>query len=219
MMQVDLHLFLLAAVVVATVGCAVRYRGRTTRSMGAVLAATSPFLVLGVISGLLLSARGAPVVEWALPMIAVLVVGVTCRSDRAFDVFRWSMTVAALILFVNFLSLVQGDYTSIPYYSRAVSRSLAIHAKTQASQDLQARFGPEEVIPEGPVSGILGEPKYDRVETLVVERQWYTPITRLSRVRKEPASLWYPGGAVETGSKHLEVRATVAADGAHQKRS
>lgn len=218
-MQLGLHITLLASVVVAMVTCSIWFRGRAERPIGAILFAVLPFIVLGGVSGLLVSATGAPLIEWILPALAVLTVGLACKSDRVFDWFRWSMPFVALVLFLNFTLLVHSEYTASARYPLRVSESLQSGWKQEAGDALRDRFGPEEVIPEGPVSRILGNPKYDQVESLVVERQWHTPFTRLSHVKKAPASLWYPGGEVETSSKRLEVRTSVRGDAANHGRS
>ena len=183
-MMLGLHLSLLAVVVVSTVACSIWFRGRAERPIGSILFAILPFVLLGVLSGLLVSATGAPMIEWILPALAVLTVGLTCKSDRVFDWFRWSMPLVALVLFLNFTLLVHGEYTASTQYPVRVGESLQSAWKQEAGNALRDRFGPEEVIAEGPVSRILGDPKYDKVDSLAVERQWHTPITRLAREKR-----------------------------------
>lgn len=217
-MLLGLHLSLLAAVVVATVAFSIWFRGPAERPMGAILFALLPFVLIGCVSGLLLNASGAPVIEWILPALAVLIVGLTCKSQRVFGWFRWSMPFVALVLFLNFTLLVRDDYTTAPRFPLRIGQNADRMWKQRAGDALREHFGPEQVVPEGPVTRILGDPKYDALDSVTVERQWHTPITRLSRVKKEPASLWYPGGEIETASKQLEIRTSARGGAASQVR-
>lgn len=210
-MSLFVHLALLAAVVVATLVLVAWDRGRSQRPIGKLLLAVSPFVVIGGLCGLLMSATGVPVVEWALPALAVLVVGLICRSDRFFNGMRWAMLVVAAILCVNFTGLVHGSFTAEPSYSERESKSRQRVVLTAAGKALRESYPPQTVLPEGPVSEILDDPQFNVVDVFVFEPQWHTPLTRLYRIKRNRASLWYPGGDVATASQRLKLRSGVGA--------
>lgn len=202
------HLGLLALVVVVTAAVVIPNWGAARRPLGVVLIATLPFLVLGVLSALLLSAKGAPVIEWVLPMIGVLIAGVCCRSDRAFNGLRWGLFGLAIALWLNFGLLIRpgGGYTAEPAYSQAITKSIQTNEIKAAGEAMRAQLPGDATYPAGPVGKILDNPRFDAVDALAVRSEWHTPITRLHREVHSKAPLWYPGGEIASASQKLEAR-------------
>jgi|GEM_PF-1621506 len=207
-MEVAIHLSLIAAVVISTVALVIWDWGYPPkRSIREVLIAVLPLIVVGGVCGLLMSATGAPLVEWVIPSLAILVVGMACGSERVFQRTRWAMFLVTIILCVNFTGLVHGDFTAAPGYSRVVSKTRQRMAMNAARKALEKSYPADSVLPEGPVATLLGEPNTGVVEVDTIERCWFTPITRLYLVKRGRAILWCPGGSLEAASKQLELRA------------
>lgn len=207
-MEIAIHLSLIAAVVISTVALVVWDWGYPPkRSLKEVLIALLPLVVVGGVCGLLMSATGAPLVEWVIPALAVLTVGMLCGSERVFHRTRWAMFLVTIILCVNFTSLVHGDFTAAPGYSRGVSKARQALAMNAARKALEKSYPADTVLPEGSVATLLGEPDTGIVEVDTIERCWFTPLTRLYLVKRGQAMLWCPGGSLEAASKQLELRA------------
>lgn len=190
-----LHLILFIAVVLIAVVCVAVRLGRMPRPWPKVLLPIAPIIALAVLCQFLLAAGGVPLLEWLLPMIAVLVVGFFCRSESLFRTARRSLFLLAVALCVNFLVLVQvGGYTAAPGLTDRVSRMTALN---EAASRLRESYKPGDVLPAGPL-----EP----VEHLEPRPEWHTPLTRIHRLERTKAVIWYPGGAVEDGAGRLEIR-------------
>ena len=202
------HLGLLALVVLVTAAVVVPNWGTARRPFGVVLLAALPFLGLGVLSALLLSARGTPLIEWALPMIAVLIAGVCCRSDKAFNGLRWGLFGLAIALWLNFGLLIRpgGGYTAEPAFSQVITKSIQANEIKAAGEAMRTKFPDDATYPAGPVGKILDDPRFDAVDALAVRSEWHTPLTRLYREVHSKAPLWYPGGEIASASQKLEVR-------------
>jgi hypothetical protein len=206
-MPLAIHMTLLALVVVVAVALVAWRPGRLPRPTPDVVVAVAPLLVVGVICQLLLSAAGKPSLEWAVPALAVLAVGLGCRSEGAFRAARWGFLAASLVLCDNFMTLVQlGGYTADPGTSRTIARALQRTEISRASDALMQAHAAGGELPAGPLSALLHRPGYDQVEGRTIERLWHTPLTGLYRVRRTRGSLWYPGGDVMTASRRIEWR-------------
>ena len=68
-------------------------------------------------------------------------------------------------------------------------------ALKNATKELRERHAPGTVLPEGPILDLT---------TTSVVGEWHTPLTRLYRVRRNPAVVWYPGGKV--GEAELRIK-------------
>jgi len=207
-MLLYVHLGLMAVVVLITAAVVIPNWGTADRPIGAVLVASLPFWVLGVLSALLLSAKGAPTIEWILPLIAVLIAGICCRSDKAFKGLRWGLTGTAVVLWLNFIFLVNGGigFTANPDQTRVSERLIQKSEIQAAGEAMRAKLAPDADYPAGPVGEILDDPHFDTVDTLTARSAWHTPLTRLYREDRAKAPLWYPGGEVAEASRKLEVR-------------
>ncbi len=208
-MLLYVHIGVLATVVVATAAVVVPNWGRPQRSTGAVLVAVLPFLALGVLSALLLAAKGKPGIEWALPAIAVLIAGITCRSDKAFNGLRWGLLGLAVALWLNFMFLVNGGggFTTRPSHTLALGAMMRNAEVKAAGETLRSKLAPNADYPAGSVGELLDDPRFDAVESWSVRSEWHTPLTGLYREDRVKAPLWYPGGEVDVASHKLEVRA------------
>ena len=206
-MLLYVHLGMLALTVLVTAAVVIPNWGGARRSLGTVLVSALPFLGLGVLSGLLLSSKGVPLIEWVLPMIAVLIAGVGCRSDKAFNGLRWGLFGLAVALWLNFGFLVGGGgFTANPDFTRAIATSMRKNEVNAAGEAMRAKFAPDADYPAGPVGEILADPRFDAVDSLTARSEWHTPLTRLYREDRAKAPLWYPGGEVAEASRKLEVR-------------
>lgn len=192
------QIILLIVVVLSALSFILSRPGTPKRSTRAIALSVVPFLILGVICQLILSANGVPFLEWLIPGLGVLAVALWCRSDKLFRIARWSMFLLAVALCANFLEIVQsGYYTAAPRTVRQlveIKRRSALH---QASKALREEHDPKDVLP----AGRLGV-----VESLKIESAWYTPLTRIYRIRHDEAEIWYPGGPVAEAVDQLEIR-------------
>ncbi|MBX6316383.1 MAG: hypothetical protein IRY99_26245 [Isosphaeraceae bacterium] len=119
---------------------------------------------------------------------------------------RWGAFAVALVLCGSFLHLVKTDFTAAPQRTLGLRRLISRGQVDAAAKALQKAFPPDSTFPEAPVGQLLGNPNYGEVEVVTAERHWYTPISRLYRVRRDKAVIWYPGGKVQEASRHLELR-------------
>jgi len=203
------YLILLLAVVLSMLVLVVRNWGYPTqRSLKDLLVALLPFLGLGVASLLLMTATGAPRIEWVVPALAVLAIGLTCRSDRLFTAMRAAMFLVACVLCVLFTQLVHTDFTAVPAHNARISKLRQSVALKAARTALEQAYPPDRVLPEGPVASLLSEPALGVVVTNTVERRWFTPITRLYQVKQGQARVWYPGGRLDLVSEKLGIKMT-----------
>lgn len=186
-MPISLHIALLSATVVVPAACiAIRY-GRTNRR--SLLFSLLPFLLIGSLSLMTLSIGGKPILEWLIPMLGVFAAGVWCRSDVIFQSVRWSFPVVSSALCLNFLMLIQGDYTANPTFQVRFNRTRETIGLKQAAKHIQPNA------PAGPIG---------TVERRLPVPEWHTPITRMYRIERQEATIWSPGGP--DAEKHLEVR-------------
>jgi hypothetical protein len=115
------------------------------------------------------------------------------------------MFAIAVILSGSFLFLLSTGYaTSVDSIKSLVALRNRGALKT-ASSKLAARY-PAMNFPEMPLESIDNELSPGRLDTVSTERLWHTFFTRLYRVDRKPALIWYPGGDVLTASKQLEIR-------------
>ncbi len=176
------------------------------RPIRVLLLAVSPFAPIGLACCLLLTTTGTPLIEWAFPAVATLLLGVFCKSDRIFAGARLVMLAAAVGLCASFLFLVRHDYTADPTRSSLLAKALEKSSIQVAGAALRKQFDGRPNVPEGPVGKILGVPRLDTIEVVSLERQWHTPLTRLYRVRRVHEVLWCPGGEVDQASRGLSLR-------------
>ncbi len=208
-MQLAFHLSLLLGVVTVALALIMWKPGPFPRPIRIVVGAMVPFFLMGTLCLLLLSGTGIPTREWAVPAGAVLAVGVGCRSVASSKRRSWGFLAVSLGLCVNFTSLVHGEFTANPGFSRRTARAKQSATIASASAALKKSHAAGDRLPEGPLSAILHEPFYDKIEGTTVEHEWHTPLTGLYRVRKASGSLWCPGGEVMTSGGRLEWRPIV----------
>ena len=201
-----IHLALLSEILITTIVAVAWGRGGAPRSVRAVFGIVIPFLILGIACALLMSATGAPVIEWAFPALAVLIIGLSRPSDRVFTWLPRVIFLAALVLCVNFTHLVHGEFTAAPGFSRAINNSQQRSVLGAAGAALRSRFPAQEVLPKQPLVKLIPDARLTSVEIDSVEREWHTPVTRLYRVHRAEGTLWYPGGPIEVASQQLVIR-------------
>jgi len=205
--MINVHVAVLAVVVVMTLVILARHHNRSDRSLRTVAIAVSPFLLVGMGSRLLLSATGVPIVEWLLPATSVLVLGLFWNSRRGFEVVRWSMILVAVALCVNFTELAHGRYTASPESTKRIAAARQRAMLDLAANSLHRTFGPEVMLPAGPISEILDSGEFTSVDAIpLVQHEWHTPVTRLYRVVPRKTSIWCPGGRVDTASRNLRFQ-------------
>jgi hypothetical protein len=170
-----------------------------------IVLAVGPFLVIGVLCSLLLSAYGAPFPQWTIPALATLALGLFCRSERAFRYATYAFLIATVALCWTFGGLISSEFTADPGRTLNLEGAIQWRAIKAASRELGKLSG---VFPEGPVSGILQDRRYDTVQRPMVESQWHTPLTGLYRVCRDKGYLWYPGGDVVIASRQIRWRPT-----------
>ena len=159
--------------------------------------------LFGIMSGLLLSARGAPVTEWLFPLVAMVPATMFVKSERAFRAVRSALLLATVVLWCTHLCLIFDGYTSdLPLQTR-FDRASASAALTHVRDRMQGRFPPELVFPPSPVKDLLPGLEEPEFTPCTYRRLWHTPFTRLYEITRTPAEIWYPGGPVATGSQEL----------------
>ena len=207
-MLIVLHILLIVLTAIGTASAVALNWGPLRRPCGTVLVASLPILALGVLSALLLSAKGAPMVEWVLPLLALLIAGLCCRSDKVFKALRWGLTGIAVLLWLNFGFLVGGGggYTAKPDHTRQFATMIQSSEINAAGEAMRAKLPPDATYPAGPVGAILDDSRFDAVDALAVRPEWHTPLTRLYREVHARAPLWYPGGEIASASQKLEAR-------------
>jgi hypothetical protein len=193
----ELHFVALVTVIVGTGICLLAQGGHAERSLKAVLVAFLPFFFVGILSSLLLSAAGVPTVEWALPGIAVLVLGLFCKSHAVFSAARWALLVASIGLCGNFIELTSSGYTAKPVVIQSVSSTMQKAIVRGEQKKLREHHAPEATLPAGPVQ---------QLTLYATVAEWHTPLTQLHRVTKQPAVVWYPGGPVAESVDKLQIK-------------
>jgi hypothetical protein len=166
---------------------------------GALLAVgISALAALGICSALLLNARGAPLIEWLLPLAMFALVGPFLKSARTQAIFGGVMFAAALGLCFSFTELMARNYAiSLDPATAAKNRSI-LHIAAKKIEAL-----PAGQVPAGPVASLVDGP-LGRPTVVTPQPLWHTWFTRL-RERKE-ATVWSPGGDVAFVAKNLEIR-------------
>jgi hypothetical protein len=206
--MIMLHVSLLVAVILTAIGLVAWRPGLFPRPLVRVLIPITPLLLIGIMCALMLSAYGAPLREWAVPALSILALGLFCRSERSFRYGTHAFLIAAIVLCWNFTRIMAPPF---PYTADTVHAGGLTRAREQAEiAGAQKALRTISVVapsfPEGPVSAILNEPKYDAVRHVTIQPEWHTPLTGLYRVRRAQGSLWYPGGDVLTASRRIEWR-------------
>lgn len=194
-MLILLHVLLLISAVALTGACLALYGGHPQRSLWKVLLFALPAWLLGVTSMLVLSANGVPAIEWGLPLICILILGIGCKSERGFTSATTGLTSLALLLCVNFFVLTSRGYTAVDR-SQMTANFLKRSIKSEA-EDLRKRHAPDEILPSKKVAS---------TQRMTFHREWHTPVTRLYRIEKQPVAVWYPGGPIYEGADKLEIR-------------
>jgi hypothetical protein len=192
--MLTLHIVLLIGAIVAAGVCLALYGGHPQRSIWQVLVASLPTWLIGVLSSLVLSAS-RPAIEWALPLICILILGIGCKSDRVFRHATVGLTVVAFLLCVNFFTLASNGYSGVDHTRLAAS--LLKHSLTAEADKLREEHAPDEVLP---AQKLFAQMQHRYI------KEWHTPVTRLYRVEKQSVAVWYPGGPVAVGADKLETR-------------
>jgi len=193
--MLTLHIVLLIGAIVVAGICLALWGGHPQRSIWQVLGASLPTWLVGVLSSLVLSASGRPAIEWALPLICILILGIGCKSDRVFRHAAVGLTVVAFLLCVNFFSLTSRGYSGVDH--SGVAATLLKNGLKGAADKLREEHAPDEVLPAQKLS--------TQTQNRYV-KEWHTPVTMLYRVEKQPVAIWYPGGPVAVGVENLEIR-------------
>lgn len=193
-MNVTTHFTVLASIVAGTLACLLVRGGLSRRPFWSVLLAFLPFWLIGITGSLLLSINGVPTVEWIVPGVAVLLLGFFCKSDAVFTSARWGLLAASVLLCVNFLVQTTRDYTASPERTRGAAAAYERAELLSLRKQLDEQAGGER--PAGEVGKLT-------VRKPVAE--WHTPLTRLHRIERTPAVVWFPGGKV--GEAELQVKA------------
>lgn len=144
---------------------------------------------------LVLSANGVPAIEWALPLICILILGIGCKSDRVFRHAAVGLTVAAFLLCVNFFTLTSSGYSGVDH--TRLTASMLKHSLKSYADKLREEHAPDQVLPAQKLFA-QSQRRY--------MKEWHTPVTRLYRVEVQPVAIWYPGGPVALGAEKLEIR-------------
>ncbi len=201
-----LHLILLAGSSVLAM-LFVAFRFGKGRRAGEIINAIVPMIVVGVLCTLVLNANGTPKAEWIIPTLAILIVGLFCRSEKLFRVVRWGMVVLSVALCVNFLNIVQsGDYTASPEGVAQRSKLRERIALRKAASVIENRFDGKAVLPEQPVAELLRSPTIGEIDTPEVAEEWHTPLTRIYKMNHVKSKIWYPGGPVSESADKLVVK-------------
>jgi hypothetical protein len=209
--MIVVHLLLLAAAPLIAFVFIVCAPGRSQHSLWKMLSATVPFLVLGLLSTLSRSIAGAPVIEWVLPALCVLLVGAFCESERLFARAHGCLLPVAVALCANFMFLVRHDYTANPRSATRLNAARRNAVQLAAGKALRDNYRDEESYPAQSVDRFLHDSRLTSVAETDVRREWHTPFTRLYRVARHRAMLWYPGGSVGEASRQLMFRSATAA--------
>ncbi|MGC1275950.1 MAG: hypothetical protein WBC44_19770 [Planctomycetaceae bacterium] len=195
--MISVHFLSLGLVVVWTIACLITRPGRPRRTLGTILLAVLPFWLIGITGSLLLSVNGVPTVEWILPAIAVLLIGIACKSQALFTFSRWLLPVVTVLLCVNFLALTSRGYTAAP--KKTVGAYAAVmRARVQNEmKTFREQYPPDATLPPGPIRKVIVHS---------AESEWHTPLTRLHRLERTPSVVWYPGGKVDEAAEKLEIK-------------
>ncbi len=200
-MFVNLHVVLILMGVVAPVVAVGFSPGWRPRPLKRVFVAASPIVIVGILCLLLLMA-GIPVAEWLFPLVGLVIAGLFVKSERAFQMLRWSLAGLATVLSINGLELRGNGYTSDVALSRRYEGKERAHLV--ALQDELKKLPADKVFPEGPVAQVLDHPaKWDR---RALRPAWHTFFTGLYQVTTTPGDFWYPGGAVAVAQLRWQPR-------------
>ena len=178
-MNIATHLLALAITMLAGVLTVCMGRQRVRRRFAVVLAAALPVLLVGIAVNLLLLVGRKPLLEWLIPLAAVLVSGCCC-NDRVFRFWRIAAAPIAIALSYHFLLVANsGNATNAPAHLLQLSEQAAKAAVREAAKQAPRKAGP-----------------VGRVEVRRVVPLWHSNITGLWRVEREEATLYYDGEAV-----------------------
>lgn len=211
MLTIEFHLALLALTALALVMVLVTYRRESTDkvSLGQLLWATVPVLVIGVLCSLLMLAGGKPLLEWLLPLAGVLLIGWLCGHGRLFRIMRIVAPIVAALLSFNFLVVAHAEgVTNAPRETERFSELRKKIAIDEARKVLLSKFDATAEFPAGPVRAIVPNlPKdADPVVLKHVRPEWHSFLSHLYRVETNHGTVWYPGGALGQAVQNLEVR-------------
>lgn len=166
--------------------------------------AISVIIIFGIMSGLLLSSRGAPVTEWLFPLVGMVAATMFVNSERAFRAVRSALLVATVVLWHSHLLLILDGYTSDVARTEAIDRAVARAHLAHVAREMRLAFPPDRVLPPGFVTDLLPGLEQGQSVCRRVRRLWHTGFTRLYEITTTPAGIWYPGGPVAVGLSKLE---------------
>ena len=205
-MGISIHIAIYAIVFGLTVALIFIDHGLSSRSLRSVILGITPFLALALVSNLLLTMNGLPIMEWAFPLICFLALCYFCRSPRVFKVGARALYASSVLLCVNFVLLTQmSTYSADPARTLRSNTSVISVKKESARTLLENKFAATDTIARGPVSNILDDPSFDSITVLSSCRQWHTWFTRLYFIQIDRKPLFYPGGPLATSTALLEL--------------
>ena len=204
-MFANLHAVVILGAVIApliVVGLSPAWRPRPARE---VILAIAPIAAVGLIFLGLLSLAGIPIAEWLFPLIGATIGALFVKSNRAFQVIRWTMFGLSVGLCLNAMALRMDGYASsslLRAYQAADRNRLAAIA-----DKLRHRFPGDKELPAGSLVTVLAEQELTVWSRSTLLPVWHTAFTGLYQVAETPGEVWYPGGPVESGAGKLEWKA------------
>lgn len=156
-MLVDLHATLVLGAMVVPLLVAALNPGSRPRAVRDTVLAVLPIGAVGVVFLCLLSAAGVPVAEWLFPLAGGIVAGLFVKSQRTFQVLRWSLFGLSVLLCLNAMLLRTEGYASASA-SRMYEASDRARLGTLGDK-LRSRFSADHVLPEGSLSETVADPR------------------------------------------------------------
>ena len=207
-MLVTFHFTCIILIILFTLVIIVQTRDRSNRALFEVLIGITPVIMLGVITSMLLRINGTPTVEWALPAICILLLGMFGNSKRDYNRVLILMYCFSLMLCLNFLILTHNDYTSDPERTIAVYDTQKFVLLRKAKNALIRKKRLDINLIEAPVSRHIDNMNVDEycIKSTTTVKEWHSFITRLYRVSRTDNIIWHRGGKVMESGENLELR-------------
>lgn len=183
-----------------------------------IIPALTALLVLGFVLQLILGLNGTPKTQWIIPTICLLSIWVSPLPSRTVRTAGLILFVIAMVLSVHFLVLVHLGYTGAPAMALEVNKARQETALFAYAKKLRATYPCNMEFPHGPVGVVFPELGRVSERNITITREWHTFITGLWKVGSQEADIWYPGGILCSGVKHLTVvENSAAVGGAHPR--
>ncbi len=158
-----------------------------------------PILVIGILSCLLMTTQGKPLIEWVLPLSVTLLVSRMRRSLRTVTVVAVIETAlaAAGVFFFLQVVVINDDYVVVNETILSRDKNLDNVRLSLLQKRIRSELKPGVIYPPQDIREMLHTVDAKCFAHRVYSREWHSSFTRFSKVRLEHRQIWFLGGTVD----------------------